>query len=159
MNLSDREFWNEDLLSHLCDGLDRYGVSPERIRLEITEDVVMHRPEAALRLMRSMHDAGFDLHIDDFGTGYSSLDSLHRFPVDALKIDRSFVAGIGRGAHSEELVRAIVAMGSALGLSVIAEGVETDEQMEFLRRIGCTAAQGYRFSPPLPAADAIRRWP
>jgi diguanylate cyclase (GGDEF)-like protein len=153
VNLSDREFWSAGLLDHIRACLDRHGLTADRLTLEITEGVVMHRPEAAQRLMSAMHAAGFELHIDDFGTGYSSLDSLHRFPVDALKVDRSFVSGIGGSNSSEELVRAIFAMGSALGLDVVAEGVESDEQVEFLRRTGCANAQGYLFSKPLPAAE------
>jgi diguanylate cyclase (GGDEF)-like protein len=153
VNLSDREFWSTGLLEYVQDCLRRHGLTANRLTLEITEDVVMHRPEAAQRLMAGLHEAGFELHIDDFGTGYSSLESLHRFPVDALKVDRSFVAGIGQGDSSDELVRAIIAMGSALGLDVIAEGVEDEEQVAFLRATGCCTVQGYYFAKPLPPAD------
>jgi len=152
VNVADREFWQDDLLSHVLGCLRRHGLTADRVTLEITEGVVMHRPDAAQKRMNELHAAGLELHIDDFGTGYSSLDSLHRFPVDALKIDRSFVAGIGE-PRSEELVRAIIAMAAALRLDVVAEGVETDEQVEFLLRAGCRVAQGWHFGRPLPAAD------
>ncbi len=101
--------------------------------------------------MRDMHEAGFELHIDDFGTGYSSLETLHRFPVDAFKIDRSFIAGLTTSDRTEELVRAIITMGRALGLAVVAEGVETQEQLQSLQEIRCRAAQGFLFMPAVPA--------
>ncbi len=154
VNLSDREFWHADLLAHLSACLTRHDVDPGRLTLEITEGVIMRRPEAARRLMQAMHAAGLRLHIDDFGTGYSSLETLHKFPVDALKIDRSFVAGLATGDHSDELVRAIIAMGAALDLTVVAEGVETDLQLRFLRQAGCEAAQGFRFRPAV-AGDEV----
>jgi len=114
----------------------------------------MRRPEVALRLMGEMHDAGLLLHIDDFGTGNSSLETLHRFPVDAFKIDRSFIGGLATGDRSAELVRSIVAMGKALGLAVVAEGIETGEQLAFLREIGCATGQGYLFMPAVTGEDA-----
>ena len=157
INLSDREFWQADLLEHLTQCLDRYGIDAGRITLEITEGVVMHQPDMAQQLMGALHRRGFDLHVDDFGTGTSSLDSLHRFQVDALKIDRSFVARVGDGTRSEELIRAIVAMAAALGLDVVAEGVETEEQVQFLLRTGCRSAQGWLFGRPMPAAD-VAAW-
>ena len=158
VNVSDREFWHSGLLAHVLASLDRHGLSPDRLTLEITEGVVMRRPEVALALMREMHDAGLQLHIDDFGTGQSSLQMLHRFPVDAFKIDRSFIHGLTSGDHTDELVRAIVVMGKALGLAVVAEGVETTEQLEFLREIGCATGQGFLFTPAVTsdrAADLI----
>ena len=153
INLSDREFWQADLLEHLTRCLHRHGIDAGRLTLEITEGVVMHQPDTAQQLMAALHRTGFDLHVDDFGTGTSSLDSLHRFQVDALKIDRSFVARVGGGTRSEELIRAIVAMAAALGLDVVAEGVETEEQVQFLLRTGCRSAQGWLFGRPMPAAD------
>src|SRR5690606_25944660 len=91
VNISDKEFWSQDLMSHVLGVLDRHGIAPERITLEVTEAVLLRRPEMALRLMGKLHEAGLRLHIDDFGTGFSSLETLHRFPVDAFKIDRSFI--------------------------------------------------------------------
>jgi EAL domain-containing protein (putative c-di-GMP-specific phosphodiesterase class I) len=155
INLSDREFWQAHLLEGLTAALERHGIGADRLTLEITEGVVMHQPDTAQQLMRTLHAAGFELHVDDFGTGTSSLDSLHRFKVDALKIDRSFVARVGGGTRSEELIRAILAMATALGLDVVAEGVESEEQVQFLLRAGCRSAQGWLFGRPMPAADVL----
>jgi EAL domain-containing protein (putative c-di-GMP-specific phosphodiesterase class I) len=151
VNLSDREFWHTGLLTHVLHSLNRHNLTADRLTLEITESVIMRRPEAAKRLMRDMHDAGLALHVDDFGTGYSSLQVLHHFPVDAFKIDRSFIETLTTGDHTDELVRAIIAMGKALGLTVVAEGIETAEQFELLRQIGCENGQGYLFAPAVPA--------
>jgi len=154
VNVSDREFWHKDLLTQVLKTLWRHHLTADRLTLEITEGVIMRAPEAALRLMNEMHDAGLRLHIDDFGTGYSSLETLHRFPVDAFKIDRSFIRGLTTGDRSDELVRAIVAMGKALGLAVVAEGIETDEQLAFLHEIGCTTGQGFLFMPAVTGERA-----
>jgi EAL domain-containing protein (putative c-di-GMP-specific phosphodiesterase class I) len=154
VNVSDREFWHKDLLTQVLQTLWRHHLTADRLTLEITEGVIMRRPEAALRLMNEMHDAGLRLHIDDFGTGYSSLETLHRFPVDAFKIDRSFIRGLMTGDRSHELVRAIVAMGKALGLAVVAEGIETDEQLAFLHEIGCATGQGFLFMPAVTGERA-----
>ncbi len=154
LNVSDREFWHSDLLNHVLDSLQRHHLSPDRLTIEITEGVIMRRPEAALLLMRDLHDAGLELHIDDFGTGYSSLETLHRYPVDAFKIDRSFIAGLTTSDRTEELVRAIIAMGKALGLAVVAEGVETDDQLRFLQQVGCATGQGFLFMPAVSGEHA-----
>ena len=154
LNLSDREFWHSGLLTHLLASLKRHNLATDRLTIEITEGVIMRRPDAALRLMHDLHNAGFELHIDDFGTGHSSLETLHRFPVDAFKIDRSFIAGLTTSDRTEELVRAIISMGTALGLAVVAEGVETQEQLRFLQQIGCRSAQGFLFMPAVTADAA-----
>jgi EAL domain-containing protein (putative c-di-GMP-specific phosphodiesterase class I) len=120
----------------------------------------MRRPEVALRMMRKMHDAGLRLHIDDFGTGYSSLQTLHRFPVDAFKIDRSFIHSLTSADNSAELIRSLVALGKALGVAVVAEGVETWEELTSLQEIGCATGQGYLFMPAVTgdrAADLLGR--
>jgi EAL domain-containing protein (putative c-di-GMP-specific phosphodiesterase class I) len=122
--------------------------------LEITESVIMHRPEVALRLMREMHAAGIQLHIDDFGTGHSSLSTLQRFPVDAFKLDRSFIHALAPGSRTDELVRAIIAMGKALDVAVVAEGIETEEQLRFMQEIGCATGQGFLFMPAVSADRA-----
>src|SRR5450756_545043 len=154
INLSDREFWHKDLLGYVLRTLERHHLSPDRLTLEITEGVIMRRPEVALRLMTEMHDAGLILHIDDFGTGYSSLETLHRFPVDAFKIDRSFIRGLTTDDRTDELVGALVAMGKALGLAVVAEGIETNEQLTFLKEIGCATGQGFLFMPAVTSDRA-----
>lgn len=160
LNVSDAEFWRQDLLSHVLETLQRHDLTADRLTLEITESVLMRRPEVALRMMRELHLAGLRLHIDDFGTGYSSLETLHRFPVDAFKIDRSFIHSLAGAGHSAELIRALVGLGKALGLAVVAEGVETGEQLTFLQDIGCATGQGYLFMPAVTgdrAAELLGR--
>ena len=160
INVSDGEFWRQDLLAHVLQTLARHGLDPGRLTLEITEGVLMRRPEVALRMMREMHLAGLRLHIDDFGTGYTSLETLHRFPVDAFKIDRSFIRSLASADRTAELIAALVALGKALGLAVVAEGVETGEQLTFLQDIGCATGQGYLFMPAVTgdhAADLLGR--
>ena len=115
----------------------------------------MRHPEVALRLMRDMHDVGLELHIDDFGTGYSSLETLHRFPVDAFKIDRASIQGLNPGDRSADLVHAIVAMGRSLGLEMVAEEIETAEQLAFLREIGCASGQGFLLNAGVPADQVL----
>jgi diguanylate cyclase (GGDEF)-like protein len=147
INISDREFWHRGLLPHIVDVLRSHRLTPDRLALEVTEGVLMRHPEMALRMMHEMHDAGLRLHIDDFGTGSSSLETLHRFPVDAFKIDRSFLRSLDSGDHTTELMTALVGLGRSLGLAVVAEGVETGDQLAFLTSIGCAAGQGYLFMP------------
>ncbi len=154
INISDREFWHKGLLTQVLQSVQRHKITPDRLTLEITEGVIMRSPEVALGLMHRMNDAGLSLHIDDFGTGYSSLDMLHRFPVDAFKIDRSFIRDLATGSRGGELVRTIVAMGKALGLAVVAEGIETEAQLTFLREIGCATGQGFLFMPAVTGVDA-----
>jgi len=150
VNVSDREFWHGDLLATVQRGLAQHGLGADRLTLELTEGVIMRRPEAALGIMADLREAGLRLHLDDFGTGHSSLELLHRFPMDAFKIDRSFIGRLTSGDRAEELVRAIVAMGKALRLAVVAEGIETHAQLTFLLSIGCATGQGTLFAPPVP---------
>ncbi len=156
VNMSDREFWHAGLVEHVAATLSRYGVRPGALTLEITEGVIMHRPARALELLGELHRLGVRLHVDDFGAGKSSLQTLHRYPVDALKIDRSFVAELVDAPRSMELVRAIVAMGTALHLDVIAEGIETQAQCDLLVAMGCSLGQGYLFARAAPADAAAR---
>ncbi|MGV8979312.1 MAG: EAL domain-containing protein [Cellulomonas sp.] len=145
VNVSDREFWHPGLVDHVRACLAADGLSADSLTLEITEGVIMRRPELARHIMDDMHRAGLRLHIDDFGAGHSSLQTLHRYPVEALKIDRAFIADLTQGTTSLELVRAIMAMADALGLEVIAEGIETTDQLAMLRSIGCSVGQGFLF--------------
>jgi diguanylate cyclase (GGDEF)-like protein len=154
VNISDKEFWSQDLLRSVLATLERHGLEPDRLTLEITESVLMRRPEMALRIMQKMHEAGLRLHIDDFGTGFSSLDTLHRFPVDAFKIDRSFIQTLASAENSAELIESLVKLGKALGLSVVAEGVETSDQLDFLRELGCATGQGFLFMPAVEPGKA-----
>jgi diguanylate cyclase (GGDEF)-like protein/PAS domain S-box-containing protein len=154
VNLSNRQFWDPDLRAYVREALDEVGLPPSALIFEMTEGVIMHNRESATELMRELAADGFKLHVDDFGTGYSSLEALHQFPIDALKIDRSFINGMSVDARSVELVRIMIAMGRTLGLDVIAEGIETEEQAEQLWKLGCPHVQGYLFSRPAPA-DAV----
>ena len=151
VNLSARQFRQLDLAARIRAIVTGAGVRPELIELEITESQLMQDPDHAVRAMRSLADAGMRIAIDDFGTGYSSLAYLTRFPLAALKIDRSFVAGIVHQGGDATIVRTIIEMAHTLGFAVIAEGVESDGQKQFLRGLGCEQAQGFLFSRPLSA--------
>lgn len=152
LNLSNREFWSPRLLDSLDVVLKESGVQPERLAFEITEGVIIDNLDTALVVLHELHARGLQVHVDDFGTGYSSLQALHRLPLDALKIDKSFVAGLGHDERTAELVRTMVQLGNNLGVTVIAEGIETPSQLRGLRQLGCCAGQGFIFSPPVPAA-------
>jgi diguanylate cyclase (GGDEF)-like protein len=154
VNVSHAEFWSDRLLGAVTDALDKHGVAAHSLVLEITESVIMSDPDAARTIMRNLQQAGVRLHIDDFGTGHSSLHALRAFPVDALKIDQSFVQQLGIDAQTTELVRIIVAMGQVLGIHVVAEGVETTLQADTLRDMGCGTAQGWLYARAVPGAEA-----
>jgi diguanylate cyclase (GGDEF)-like protein len=154
VNISNRQFWHDDVFGVVQTCLRDTGLSPHCLALEITEGVVMSNVDEARTMLEALHRLGVALHIDDFGTGYSSLEALHNLPLDVLKIDRSFVARLDTDPRTAELVRTIVAMGANLGLDLIAEGIETIEQRDHLRRLGCTFGQGYLFSKPVPSAQA-----
>jgi len=139
--------------SALSEALKRHGVSPARLALEITEGVLLSDIERALAWLKAVHEMGCRIYLDDFGTGYSSLSYLKRFPVDTLKVDKSFVQDMHVHSSERALVEAVVAMGRSLGLDVVAEGVETAHQAELLREMDCRYAQGYHFSRPVPIED------
>jgi diguanylate cyclase (GGDEF)-like protein/PAS domain S-box-containing protein len=150
INLSNREFWNPGLLEQVEDILASTGAPAEWLSFEITEGVIMHNLERGLEVLDGLHARGVQIHIDDFGTGYSSLEALHRLPIDALKIDRTFVANLQEG-KSTEVVRTIIQLGRNLGVDVIAEGIETPMQQHILAELGCPLGQGYWFSRSVPA--------
>ncbi|MDT0166794.1 EAL domain-containing protein [Actinotalea sp. AC32] len=156
VNISHREFWNVDLIPGLRDALARHEVPPECLVVEITESVMMSDPTQARMIMTTLRDMGLRLHIDDFGTGQSSLHALRSFPVDALKIDGSFVRELGTVAQTSELVGLIIAMGRALGLEVVAECVETADQAARLHEMGCSSAQGWLYAKAVPGDEAGR---
>jgi len=126
------------------------GLPPACLELELTESILMREVNEAMLILDGLKRLGLSIAIDDFGTGYSSLNYLKQFPIDVLKIDRSFVDGLPSGEQDAQIARAIIAMAHSLNLSVIAEGVETHEQLEFLREHGCDEVQGYLFGRPMP---------
>jgi diguanylate cyclase (GGDEF)-like protein/PAS domain S-box-containing protein len=151
VNLSARQLQQPELVRETARILEETELDPGCLKLEITESVVMQDAPSALAKLRGLKELGVQLAIDDFGTGYSSLGYLKRFPVDTLKIDRSFVKGIDRDVESSAIVRAVVMMAKSLDLSVTAEGIETAEQLTRLEALGCDRGQGYYFAHPLPA--------
>lgn len=151
VNLSARQFSHDDLLSDIAVALRQSDLSPDVLELEITESVVMDNAGKAIRILNELKGMGVRISMDDFGIGYSSLANLKRFPLDSVKIDRSFIRDIPDEANDAAITHAIIAMAHALKLGVIAEGVETEDQLVFLREHGCDEIQGYYFSRPLPA--------
>jgi diguanylate cyclase (GGDEF)-like protein len=152
VNLSGRQLSHPDTPDHVAHALATSGMDPAGLVLEITESVLMDDADSTMAAIGALKDLGVGLSIDDFGTGYSSLGYLKRFPVDAVKIDRSFVAGLGEKQEDSAIVAAVVSLGHALGLTVVAEGVETTRQRDELVALHCDAAQGFLFSRPEPAA-------
>jgi diguanylate cyclase (GGDEF)-like protein/PAS domain S-box-containing protein len=153
VNLSPRQVANAELIPAVASVLDDTGLDPSRLGLEITENVLLSEAGSPWNTLHSLKRLGVTLMLDDFGTGWSSLGYLKRFPVDVLKIDRTFVDGLGDEAEDSAIVKAVVGMAAALELGVIAEGVETAAQVECLRALGCERAQGYWFGRPRPACD------
>jgi len=152
VNVSARQFRQEDFVPRLLALLEASGARPQRLKLELTESLLLSDVEDTIARMEALRRHGIGFSLDDFGTGYSSLSYLQKLPLDQLKIDQSFVREMLRAPHATSIVQAIVHLATSLGLQVVAEGVETDEQWDCLRRIGCTSFQGYLFAPPLPAA-------
>jgi len=153
INLSARQFVDKDLGTTIERILEENGVDSSLIEFAITESSLMTNSEESIQTMEFLAQLGIGLSIDDFGTGYSSLGYLKRFPLDALKIDRSFVRDITTSADDATITRAVISMAHSLGLKVIAEGVETEAQLKFLAEHGCDECQGYYFSRPLPAQE------
>jgi diguanylate cyclase (GGDEF)-like protein/PAS domain S-box-containing protein len=153
VNISPRQFAEDDLLQCIEHALARSGLAPQWLELEITEGMVMHDTERAAQVLGRIRQLGVRVSIDDFGTGYSSLAQIKRFPISTLKIDRSFVRDLAHDGADRAITEAIIAMGRALGLEVVAEGVETAEQLAFLREHRCDEMQGYLLSRPVPADD------
>jgi EAL domain-containing protein (putative c-di-GMP-specific phosphodiesterase class I) len=154
VNLSGKQFLQPDLLEQIQEVLQETGLDPRSLKLEITESVVMENIDAAVEVLESLRSLGVEVSIDDFGTGYSSLSYLHRLPIDTLKVDRSFVSRMASNNENTEIVRTIVTLAQSLELKVVAEGVETSEQLAQLQILRCEGGQGYLFSRPLDAAAA-----
>ena len=167
VNLSGKHLQQATLIDEVRDVIETTGIDPRSLIIEITETVAMAGAETTIEILARLKSLGVQLAIDDFGTGFSSLAYLKRFPVDLLKIDKSFIAGVAHRGHDTAIVEAIIALGHALGLRVIAEGVETPDQLRQLRSLGSELGQGYFFGQPLsddlisgmpPLLEAHIRW-
>lgn len=153
VNISGKHVDRPDLVDHVATALEKTGLDPRQLKLEITETAIMENADASIETLRGLKRLGVRLSIDDFGTGYSSLSYLHRFPIDTLKIDRSFVNSLERSIENSEIVRTIVYLAKALNLDVVAEGIESIRQLNQLQVLGCEYGQGYLFSRPLPVSE------
>ncbi len=156
INLSAVQLNQQDVAALFTNAVRSLGIRPDTLKVEITESVLAQNSDRVLGALRELHAAGIGLALDDFGTGYSSLTYLQQFPLESVKIDTSFVKEIGRRTQDDAIVKGIVQLSHSLGLTVVAEGVETDEQLAFLRAVGCDLAQGYRVSPALPPHEFER---
>jgi len=155
INVSAQQLRNENLIQMVRGALACYELAPGEIELEVTENTAMHNPEVTLSILDQLADMGIQLAIDDFGTGYSSLAYLKHLPINRLKLDRSFVNDIETDANDAAICAATIALGHNLGLELVAEGVETEAQSEYLTRLGCDCLQGYLFSRPQPFDDIV----
>ncbi|CAK0741927.1 diguanylate cyclase [uncultured Gammaproteobacteria bacterium] len=153
VNVSPRQFRDDDLIALVAKVLDDHKIPAASLKLEITEGALMQDPEGSEQAMRALHDLGIKLAIDDFGTGYSSLSYLHRFPADTLKIDKSFVSELTRRRENAAIVHVVSTLAAILGMDTVAEGIETQEEAEFLLDINCSFGQGYLFARPMPAPE------
>ncbi|MBE7458922.1 MAG: EAL domain-containing protein [Zoogloeaceae bacterium] len=156
VNISASQFLQEDFVDRVAQALERSGITPAKLKLELTESLMAGNADGVIKKMHALKDRGVRLSLDDFGTGYSSLSYLRRMPFDQLKIDQSFVREVLTDANAAAIARSIAALAHSLGLAVVAEGVETAEQRDFLNDIGCTKYQGYFYSRPLPLAEFER---
>ncbi len=153
VNLSGKHFAHPNLVDQISDVLMTTGIDPGSLKLELTESAVMDNAESAIAMLKQIKETGVQISIDDFGTGYSSLSYLHRFPIDLLKVDRSFVSAMESNSENGEIVRTIIALAKALNLKVVAEGIESIHQFHQLRILGCEYGQGYLFAKPLPVSE------
>ncbi len=153
VNVSARQLTEPGLIDTVADALTESGLAPERLCLEVTESVVLEDGDRCVAALQALRDIGVSVSLDDFGTGYCSLSYLRRLPIDSLKIDRSFVRGLGSEADDDSIVTSVIDLARSLGVSVVAEGVETEEQLAGLRARGCDTMQGFLFAKPGPAAD------
>ena len=155
VNVSAQQFTDAGLKGSITSALEISGLDPEYLVIEITESMLMGDVESYISLLQEIRDMGVSFSIDDFGTGYSSLSYLKKFPIDELKIDRSFLMGVPNDKEDNSIVKAIIAMAHSLGLKVVAEGVETDGQLAYLRQHNCDVIQGFYFSKPLNREDFL----
>jgi EAL domain-containing protein (putative c-di-GMP-specific phosphodiesterase class I) len=153
VNLSVREFTQRAFVDRVEETIRTSGIDPRLLRLEITESIAIDDKQRTLEMLTALRGLGVRIYLDDFGTGYSSLGFLHQWPLDAIKIDRSFVTRMHTEPTHLQLVRTVRALASNIGVAAVAEGVETEAQLETLREIGCEFAQGYLFSKPVPSDE------
>ncbi|MBW2186749.1 MAG: EAL domain-containing protein [Deltaproteobacteria bacterium] len=153
VNLSPLQFYQANIVETVQSILTKTGYPAQWLELEVTESALMHKEKETIERLHQLHDLGIRLALDDFGTGYSSLSYLKYFPLDQLKIDKSFVDDLPHGVNDCKMVTAIIQMGRGLGFNLLAEGVENEEQLLCLKELGCDQYQGYHFSQPVPAAD------
>jgi len=161
VNVSAVQFRQKDFVEQLANSVRKHGITPNHLELELTESIVMHDVETTVEILEKLHDMGFQLSIDDFGTGYSSLSYLRRFPIDKIKIDQSFLWDATHDEGAGRVVTAIIGLARSLKLKVIAEGVQTKEQLEVLREQRCDEAQRFLFSPALVSGEfekLVREW-
>lgn len=156
VNLSGKHFGHPALVEQINTVIAETGIDPSSLKLELTESAVMENAETAILMLKQIKKTGVQISIDDFGTGYSSLSYLHRFPIDLLKVDRSFVSAMEENSENGEIVRTVIALAKALNLKVVAEGIESIHQYHQLKVLGCEYGQGYLFSKPLPVSDIER---
>lgn len=156
VNLSALQFLHGDLVKKVASSLDQSGLDPTHLDLELTESLLVERPDETIRILNHFKSMGISISMDDFGTGYSSLSYLTRFPLDSLKVDRAFVTNLPDDRDAVVVVRAIVGMAKELNLNIVAEGIETERQMEFLHGLGCHTGQGYLFSKPITNDDFLQ---
>ena len=156
VNLSGKHFVHPALVDQIRTVISETGITPSCLKLELTESALMENAEMATSMLKQIKETGVHISVDDFGTGYSSLSYLHRFPIDTLKVDRSFVSSMENGSENGEIVRTVIALAKALNLNVVAEGIETIHQFHQLRILGCEYGQGYLFSKPLPVAEIAK---
>jgi EAL domain-containing protein (putative c-di-GMP-specific phosphodiesterase class I) len=153
VNLSSTQFYRSHIASSVQTALEETGLDPKWLELELTETLLLDDSETTIKIMRTLKRLGVSLSLDDFGTGWSSLSYLRRFPIDRIKIDRSFLRDIASEPTAEAVVRSIMNLGRDLGLACVAEGVETSEQLNYFRQQKCEEVQGFLYSPALPEAD------
>jgi EAL domain-containing protein (putative c-di-GMP-specific phosphodiesterase class I) len=161
VNISGLQFRQPDFLEMVGKMIEETGIEPEALELEFTESVIMERAEKTINSLRSLKKIGVRLSIDDFGTGYSSLSYLKHFPIDRIKIDRSFVAELDRNSDDAAIVEAIISMAHSMNLKVVAEGVETGDQLRFLEARNCDEVQGFHLAMPMPPEELVGNmaWP
>jgi EAL domain-containing protein (putative c-di-GMP-specific phosphodiesterase class I) len=155
VNISSVQFHNKEFLTMLARVIKGSGINPQYLDLEVTESVVMRQPELVSKKLHLIKDMGMKLSLDDFGTGFSSLSYLRHFPLDRLKIDKSFVRDVMTDAVNQAIIQAIIALGRNLNITTIAEGVETIEELEYVRALQCDEVQGYYYSQPLSSNDFV----